>query len=149
MARIWKMKLISAMSFDTDSLNHFRLFFKLYWFAASYKNWYISSKLHTARSKMIFINCTLLHQIVMGDFISVFGTIFSFDQTVLRIRLSVYLFVRPSDFTLFFQCSCHCIIMKFSWVITIDKRDVHAKGQVQRSKVKVTEVKPNLAVSGP
>ena len=31
--------------------------------------------------------------------------------------------------------------MKFSAVITIDKSDVHAEGQGQRSKVKVTEVK--------
>ena len=38
------------------------------------------------------------------------------------------------------QCSCQCFIMKFSGVITIDKSDVHAKGQGQRSKVKVTEV---------
>ena len=30
--------------------------------------------------------------------------------------------------------------MKFSGVITNDKSDVHAKGQGQRSKVKVTEV---------
>ena len=30
--------------------------------------------------------------------------------------------------------------MKFSGVITIDKSDVHAKGQGQRSNVKVTEV---------
>ena len=33
------------------------------------------------------------------------------------------------------------MIMKFSAVITIDKSDAHAKGQGQRSKVKVTEVK--------
>ena len=38
--------------------------------------------------------------------------------------------------------------MKFSWILTIDKSDVHAKGQDQQSKVKVTEVKTNLAVSG-
>ena len=31
--------------------------------------------------------------------------------------------------------------MKFSGVITIDKSDVHAKGQGPRSKVKVTQVK--------
>ena len=37
-------------------------------------------------------------------------------------------------------CSHHRIIMKFSGVITSDKSDVHAKGQGQRSKVKVTEV---------
>ena len=31
--------------------------------------------------------------------------------------------------------------MKFSGIITIDKSDVHSRGQGQRSKVKVTEVK--------
>ena len=39
--------------------------------------------------------------------------------------------------------------MKISGVITNDKSDVHAKGQGQNSKVKVTEVKTHLAVSGP
>ena len=34
--------------------------------------------------------------------------------------------------------------MKFSGVITSDKSDVHAKGQGQRSKVKVTEVTTQL-----
>ena len=34
--------------------------------------------------------------------------------------------------------------MKFSGVITNDKSDVHAKGQGQRSKVKVTEVNTQL-----
>ena len=38
------------------------------------------------------------------------------------------------------QCSCHRIILKFSGVITIDRHDVYAKGQCQRSKVNVTEV---------
>ena len=42
-------------------------------------------------------------------------------------------------------CSCHRIIMKFSEVITIDRSDVHAKGQGQRSKVKVTEVMTPLS----
>ena len=41
-------------------------------------------------------------------------------------------------------CSHHRIIMKFSRVITSDKNDVHAKGQCQRSKVKVTEVTTQL-----
>ena len=36
------------------------------------------------------------------------------------------------------------IMMKFSGVISNDKSDVHAKGQGQRSKVKVTEVKTQL-----
>ena len=35
--------------------------------------------------------------------------------------------------------------MKLSRDITIDKSDAIAKGQGQKSKVKVTEVKPNLA----
>ena len=47
------------------------------------------------------------------------------------VRLSV---------TPFSQCSSHRIIMKFSGVITNDRSVVHAKGQGQRSKVKVTEV---------
>ena len=37
-------------------------------------------------------------------------------------------------------CSHHRIIMKFSGVITKDQGNVHAKGQGQRSKFKVTEV---------
>ena len=38
--------------------------------------------------------------------------------------------------------------MKFSEVITSDKRDVHEKGQGQKWKVKVTEVKANFAPIG-
>ena len=52
------------------------------------------------------------------------------------VRLSVCLSVTP-----FSLCSHQRIIMKFSGVITNDKGDVHTKGQGQRSKVKVTEVK--------
>ena len=52
-------------------------------------------------------------------------------------------FVRLSV-TPFSLCSHHRIIMKFSGVITNDTSDVHAKGQVQRSKVKVTDVKTQL-----
>ena len=51
------------------------------------------------------------------------------------VYLSVCLFV-----TLFLLCSHHRIIMEISGVITNDRSDVHAKGQGQRSKVKVTEV---------
>ena len=52
--------------------------------------------------------------------------------------------VRPSV-TPVSLCSWYRIIMKFSGVITIDKSDVRAKGQGQRSKVKVTEVKTQLS----
>ena len=55
------------------------------------------------------------------------------------VRLSVCLSVTP-----FSPCSHHRIIMKFSGVITMVKSDVHAKGQGQRSKVKVTEVTTQL-----
>ena len=55
----------------------------------------------------------------------------------------VCLSVRPSV-TPFSLCSQHRIIMKFSGVITNDKSDAYAKGQGQRSKVKVTEVKTPL-----
>ena len=61
----------------------------------------------------------------------------------LSVRLSVCPSVRPSV-TPFWLCSPHRIIMKFSGVITNDKSKVHAKGQGQRSKVKVTEVTTQL-----
>ena len=70
-----------------------------------------------------------------------FNLFFNCDQAALS--LSVRLSVRPSvcpSFTPFSPCCCHRIITKFSGVIAIDKSDVHAKGQGQRSKVKVTEV---------
>ena len=67
------------------------------------------------------------------------NTIFSCDQAALRTLISVRLFVCPSV-TPFWQFSCHRIILKFSGVITIHRHDVHAKGQGQRSKVKVTKV---------
>ena len=60
------------------------------------------------------------------------------------VRLSVRLSLCPSV-TPFWLCSHHRIIMKFSGVITSDRSDVHAKGQGQRSKVKVTEVNAQLS----
>ena len=59
-------------------------------------------------------------------------------QTIGRSQLS-----NPSDLPCWL-CSHHRIIMKFSGVITNDKSKVHAKGQGQRSKVKVTEVTTQL-----
>ena len=56
------------------------------------------------------------------------------------VHLSVRLSVVP-----FWQYSCHHIIMKFSAVITTDKSDDHAKGQGQRLKIKVIEVKTQLS----
>ena len=62
-----------------------------------------------------------------------------FPSVCLSVRLSVCPSVTP-----FWLCSHHRIIMKFSGVITSDRSDVHAKGQGQRSKVKVTEVTTQL-----
>ena len=77
--------------------------------------------------------------------------IFSCDQAALwmvfSVRLSVCLSVRLS-ITPFWLCSHHRIIMKFSGVITTDQGNVHAKGQGQRSKVKVTEVTTQIFISG-
>ena len=75
-----------------------------------------------------------------------FNLFFSCDQAALRTLQSVCLFVRlcPSV-TPFSPCCCHRIIIKFSGVIAIDKSDVHAKGQGQKSKVKVTEVMTPLS----
>ena len=65
--------------------------------------------------------------------------LFSCDQAALWMVQSVC----PSV-TSFWLCSHQRIIMKFSGVITNDKNEVHAKGQGQRSKVKVTEVTTQL-----
>ena len=77
--------------------------------------------------------------------------LFSCDQAALQMVFSVCLSVCPSvrpsvrlSVTPFWLCSHHRIIMKFSGVITNDQRKVHAKGQGQRSKVKVTEVTTQL-----
>ena len=53
-----------------------------------------------------------------------------FKNTSFRL-LSVCMCVRPSV-TPFSLCSLHRIIMNFSGVITIDRRDIHAKGQGHR-----------------
>ena len=68
---------------------------------------------------------------------------FNCDQAAIWLVQSVCLSVRPSH--LFSPCSHHRIVMKFSEVMTMDRSDVHAKGQGQRSKVKVTEVNTQLS----
>ena len=77
--------------------------------------------------------------------------IFSCDQAALQMVFSVCPSVRLSiclsvclSVTPFWLCSHHCIIMKFSGVSTNDQSKVHARGQGQRSKVKVTEVTTQL-----
>ena len=68
--------------------------------------------------------------------------VFSCDHASSSMNGSVRPSVCPSV-TPFSPCSHHRIIMKFAEVITNDS-DVHAKGQGQRSKVKVTEVTTQL-----
>ena len=71
---------------------------------------------------------------------------FSCDQAALQMVFSVRLSVCPSVclfVTPFEPCSHHCIIMKFSGVITMVKSDVHAKRS--GSKVKVTKVNTQLS----
>ena len=58
-----------------------------------------------------------------------------------RIKLCIYVRLSATPLSL---CSRHCIIMNFSGVITNDQHEVHTKGQGQRSKVKVTEIKTQL-----
>ena len=72
--------------------------------------------------------------------------VFICDQAALWMVFSVRPSVRLSVCVLhlFSLCSHHRIIMKFLGVITSDKSDFHAKGQGQRSKVKVTEVTTQL-----
>ena len=69
--------------------------------------------------------------------------VFSCGQGALWIVQSVCPSVHLSP-TPFWLCSHHRIIIKFSGVITNDRSDVNAKGQILRSKVKVTEVNPQL-----
>ena len=76
------------------------------------------------------------------------GTLHSLEWFWVRRRIFIYshhnTFVRPSV-TPFSPCSHHRIIMKFSWIITNDTSDVHAKGQSQRSEVKFTGVKTQFS----
>ena len=69
------------------------------------------------------------------------------SQTFLAATKQLYEWYFPSvclSVTPFSLCSHHRIIMKFSGVFTSDKSDVHAKGQGQRSEVKVTKVTAQL-----
>ena len=62
----------------------------------------------------------------------IFKCIFSCDQAAMRTVISICPSVCLSDVTFFSQCSCHCMIIKCSVVITNDRNDVHPKCQGQR-----------------
>ena len=75
-------------------------------------------------------------------------TIYRFLAATKQLYEWYFLSVCPSvclSVTPFWLCSHHRIIMKLSGVITKDQGNVHAKGQGQRSKVKVTEVPTQLS----
>ena len=101
---------------------------------------------HSITSMTILWNATLLLYKLLQGYLQT-NRVFSCDQAALQMVFSVCLSVCPSvrlSVTPFWLCSHHRIIMKFSGVITNDQRKVHAKGQGQRSKVKVTEVTTQL-----
>ena len=70
--------------------------------------------------------------------------LFSCDQAALWLVQSVCPSVL-SSVTPLSQCSHHHIVMKFSGIITVDRSDVHAKDQGQRSKVMVSEFKTQFS----
>ena len=82
-------------------------------------------------------SCSVMFEVIPVPFLAATKQLYewSFPSVCLSVCLSV---------TPFWLCSHHRIIMKFSGVIINDKSDVHAKGQGQRSKVKVTEVNTQL-----
>ena len=107
----------------------------------------VSTKKHRCKWRIFFKFCTLVCLGVpsINLFLAVTKQLYKwyFPSVCLSVRPSVRLSVRPSV-TPFWLCSHHRIIMKFSGVITSDRSEVHAKGQGQRSKVKVTEVTTQL-----
>ena len=88
-----------------------------------------------AWSLIIVIN----HLIFLAATMQLYEWYFYLSVCLSVVCLSVCLSVTP-----FRLCSHHRIIMKFSGVITKDQGNVHAKGQGQRSKVKVTVVTTQL-----
>ena len=68
------------------------------------------------------------------------------DSVRLSVRPSICLSVCHTFFTMFPLSHHHEIFRSYyPWVITNDRSDVHAKGQGQISKVKITEVKPQFS----
>ena len=95
-------------------------------------------------------NCLCLFEIESEQCRTIFTMIRNSNHSFLLFLAAtkqLYKWYFPSvrlSLTPFWLCSHHRIIMKFSGVITYDQRKVHAKGQGQRSKVKVTEVTTQL-----
>ena len=111
-------------------------------------------RLAVSGAQPLFTLGLLMFALSLVDFLSLllspstYFKIFSCDLAALWMVFSVRLSVCQSvclSVTPFWLCSHHRIIMNFSGVITTDQGNVHAKGQGQRSKVKVTEVTTQLS----
>ena len=102
---------------------------------------FLNSILWGPLSSNVFTICAVYWSLGRRGYFGVSNValVFSCDQAALQMVFSVRLSVTP-----FWLCSHHRIIMKFSGVITNDQCKVHAKGQGQRSKVKVTEITTQL-----
>ena len=81
---------------------------------------------------------TSLNMRILADHVT-----YSFLAATKQLYEWYFLSVCPSV-TPFWLCFHYRIIMKFLGVVTMDQGKVHAKGQGQRSKVKVTEVTTQL-----
>ena len=121
-----------------------------------YLNQWEKSSPTTASDDLVPCHCHCNFLNTVADILQMTFYIFSCDQAAIWLVRSVRLSVRPSvclsaclsvclSVTPFSPCSHHRIIMKFSGVITMVRSDVHAKGQGQRSKVKVTGVSTQLS----
>ena len=98
------------------------------------------------------MSCRLFGAERLAQTINTFKWVPYGNQTFLAATKQLYDWFSPSvclsvrlSVTPFSPCSNHRIIMKFSGGITKVRSDVHAKGQGQRSKVKVTEVNTQLS----
>ena len=127
-------------------LHWFRLWLGAKQATSHYLNqWRTSSITHIYASLCLTMLSALIQTLSIQRFLAATKQLYKWYFP--SVRLSVCLSVCPSvrlSVTPFWLCSHHRIIMKFSGVITSDRSDVHAKGQGQRSKVKVTEVTTQL-----
>ena len=87
------------------------------------------------------------HRCILNNFLRSYPFFVGSDQAAQWTVPSICLSVCPSVRHTLLQCFSHRIIMKFARLITIKRSDVHAKGQGQKSSIKVTEVKTNFAPS--
>ena len=136
---------IGKQGFETDLICIFKT--RSLWFLAATKQlykWYFPSVPLSVSPSHLFSCDQAALQMVFSVCPSICPSV---RHTFLAATKQLYKWYFPSvrlSVTPFWLCSHHRIITKFSGVITNDQRKVHAKGQGQRSKVKVTEVTTQL-----